>query len=265
MPQSERDAMGEMVQSLATLPMPEHVARYAREIDYDPVLGTMQLVDEAARRRGLAAVRDATVISLGRPLRDAATFRRDGGRTFEIEHTLDNGDGPGMGVYSDYIRIFQHGLTNTHLEGINHMLWDGTVYGGHRVGTPEAAHTDVMAWAERGWVTRGVLADIPALRGVDFVDWDTPVTGAEIEASLDAAGVSVEPGDALLLHMGYDAAARHAAARGIDIDGLSPEFRRPGLGGSGAEWIVEHRVALLVYDFEDAEHPDEPHAGGQLL
>lgn len=259
------DAMGEMMSRLQQLELPAHVRRAAEAGGPDPVLGTMALIDEAARRRGLAAVREARPITLGRVLRDADTFRRDGGRTFSIEHVLDNGDGPGMGVHSDYIRIFQHGMSNTHLEGINHMLWDGTVYGGHRVGTPEAAHTDVLAWAERGWVTRGVLVDVPALRGVEFVDWDTPVTGEEIERSLAQAGVVVERGDALMVHMGYDAAAVHAREHGIDIDGLSPDFKRPGLGSSGAQWLVEHGVSLLVYDFEDANHPSEPHAAGQLL
>lgn len=263
--QEPDDAMGAMVSAMSGISMPHHIARLAASPPYDSVLGSMSLVDEAARRRGMAAVRDARVITLGRTLRDGDTFRRDGGRTFQIEHVLDNGDGPGMGVYSDYLKIFQHGMQNTHLEGINHMLWDGTVYGGRRVGTSEAASADVMAWAQRGWVTRGVLADIPTLRGEPFVDWDSPVTGDEIEASLDAAGVRVQSGDAVLLHMGYEAAAEHAAAAGIDIDGLSPDWKRPGLGVSGAEWMVDNKVALIVYDFEDANHPEQPHAVAQLL
>lgn len=261
-------AMQQMVDSVAQIPLPDHIDRFARtsaEMGYDPVLGSMAFVDDAAARRGLAAVRRGRPITLGRVMRSAPTFRGDGGSTLAVETVLDNGDGPGMGVYSDYISIFQHGMTNTHLEGINHMLWDGCVYGGHQVGSPEAAVTDVMAWAERGWVTRGLMADITLQRGVDYVDWDTPVTGDEIEAALDAAGVRAQPGDAVMVHMGYEAAVPYAAANGIDIDGLSDDFKRPGLGVSGAEWLVDNRIGLLVYDFEDANRPGEPHAPGQLL
>ena len=264
----DRSTMQQMVNGLRELPMPDHIRRYAAqagEMGYDPVIGSMAFVDAAATRRGLDAVRSGRTIDLARPIRSAPTFRGDGGNTFDIRLVRDNGDGPNMGVFSEYFEMFQHGMTNTHIEGINHMLWDGTVYGGHAVGSPEAAHTDIMAWAERGWVTRGVLVDIPALRGTDYVDWDTPVTGDEIEACLASLGTQVHPGDAAMVHMGYEAAVPFAAANGIDIDGLSDDGKRPGIGTSAAEWIVDNRIGLLVYDFEDAVGTGLDHAPGQLL
>lgn len=91
---------------------------------------------------------------------------------------------------------------------------------------------------------------------------DPVVTGDEIEAAVKAAGITPQPGDALLLYMSYD---RAAAALDFDVDGPGPQFTRPGLGVSGAEWIVDNKIALVIYDFEDAMHPDEPLAQTQLL
>ena len=44
-----------------------------------------------------------------------------------------------------------------------------------------------------------------------------------------------------------------------------PNFTRPGIGVSGAEWVVDNKIGLLLYDFEDAMHPSEPFAQAQLL
>jgi hypothetical protein len=257
-----QDATAKAVEAVMNMDLPEHIARYAREIKYDPVLGTMELVTKEARMRGVAAILDFQVISLARTMRNQESFRRDGKPTLEMEFFV-NDEGGKIGVYSEHMCIDQHGLTNTHIEGINHMLWQGTVYGGHKLGTPEADKTDIMAWAERGWFTRGILADIPALRGTDYIHYDDPiVTGDEIEAALTAVGITPQPGDALILYMGYEVAQ---ATLDFDVDGPGPDFTRPGLGVTGAEWVVDNKIGLLLYDFEDAMHPSEPFAQGQLL
>jgi kynurenine formamidase len=100
-----------------------------------------------------------------------------------------------------------------------------------------------------------VHADISAVRGTDWVHADSPVTGADIDAALAQAGVTLEPGDALILDMGRD---RFEAA-GHLYGGQPPGTSRPGLGWDGARWIAEHHVSLLAWDFLDANHPDEPH------
>lgn len=146
------DAMKQALAAVADMQLPMHIARYAREIRYDAVLGTLQLVDKAARQRGFAAVRNFDVISLSRVMRNEESFRRDGKRTLEMEYFV-NGSDASVGVYSEHMGIDQRGLVNTHMEAINHMLWEGTTYGGHKLGTSEADKTDILAWAERGWVT----------------------------------------------------------------------------------------------------------------
>ena len=53
-----------------------------------------------------------------------------------------------------------------------------------------------------GVVTRGVLIDIPRLRNLPYLEAGTHVYREDIEAWEKQAGVTVGPGDALLLRVG---------------------------------------------------------------
>jgi kynurenine formamidase len=105
-----------------------------------------------------------------------------------------------------------------------------------------------------GLVTRGVLVDVAALRGSEWVSAEHPVTADDIAAALDLTGVRFCPGDALMVYMGRD---KFEAARQPYYEHFFEE-KRPGIGRSGAEWIAEHDVGMLAWDFSDANHPDEP-------
>ena len=207
----------------------------------DDRLGTANHIDAAARRRAAAAVQAGHALSLARPLVDV-----DSGRdrhAFALEVFVNEGD---IGFAMDRVELMCHGLVNTHLDALNHISLDGRFYAGRRAGDPELS--SMADLAHHGLLTRGVLADIPRSRGQDWVAVDEPVTGDDIERAL--GGTVFEPGDALLLYMGRD---RYEAAG----QGAGPV--RPGVGRSGAEWIVEHDVSLVCWDFLDAGDEREPH------
>ena len=57
----------------------------------------------------------------------------------------------------------------------------------------------------QGMFTRGVLLDVPKFRGEAYVPWGKPVTGAELAQVAESQGVTVQPGDALLVYSGREA------------------------------------------------------------
>jgi kynurenine formamidase len=59
----------------------------------------------------------------------------------------------------------------------------------------------VMNW-RGGVTTRAVLYDIAQLKGVDWVDPNTPITRADLEAWEKKSGVKIGPGDIPLLYTG---------------------------------------------------------------
>jgi kynurenine formamidase len=219
-------------------------------------LGTANLIDAAARVRGAQAVVDGTAIPLARPLVDGPSPRGDERHAFTVDVFYTEGP---IGMGSDHVEADCHGLVNTHVDAVNHLALDRTWYGGWSVDDPGGPN--VADLAAHGLVTRGVVVDVPAVRGTPWVDPDEPVDADDIERSLAVTGTRVLPGDALVLAMGRD---RYEAAGNV-MGGTRSETVVPGVGASAARWIVEHDVSILCWDFMDSNHPAEPAACVHLL
>jgi kynurenine formamidase len=201
------------------------------------VVGTVARIDAAARRRGLAAARGDTLLSLARdmPLDDPANPRA----SLEVrwKHT------DAVAISSDVLQFEPHGLSTTHLDALSHFQVEGTLYGGldHSTGS-------IAQWAG-GILTRAVFLDIPYIRGTPYVDPFTPVNATDLDTALEHAGTTIEPGDALLIYMGRDAyeAAGHTI---LPLSTCPPG--RPGIGQDGAQWISRQPLSVLCWDFVDA-------------
>jgi kynurenine formamidase len=219
--------------------------------------GTANYIDEAARRRAAAAIGTGRCVSLARALKV-----RDDGHMEDGQLRVDFSVGahvatsPGEHQQAvvtsglDVVHVSAHGLQQTHMDAFNHFSLDGKWYSGFA--TDDTEGPAVVDLATHKLFTRGVLADIPSVRGTDWVDPAEPVTGEDIDAALGAAGVTFEPGDALLLYMGrdrYEAAGHHM--------GLAGGERTPGAGPEAARWIAEHAVSMLCWDFLDAAHESQ--------
>src|SRR5262249_31381409 len=155
-----------------------------------------------------------------------------------------------MGV--DQIEIHCHGLHSTHVDALNHLGRNGTWYGDYAL--DDDAAPSIADLADAGLVTRGVFADVPAVRGTEWADGDAPVTGDDLDAAVSAAGVTFEPGDALLLRMGRDAYEAAGNVYASSVGDPPP----PGIGRSGAEWIADNRASIVGWDFLDSSHAAEP-------
>jgi kynurenine formamidase len=219
--------------------------------------GTANLIDDAARARGVASLTSGEPVSLARVLPpDPAVAGDRPGLTMETE--LEFLADP-VAMLTDHVEIDCHGLHSTHVDALNHMGRNGTWYGGFALDDPAAP--SIADLADAGMVTRGVFVDIPALRGTDWVRGNEPATGDDIDAALAASGVTFEPGDALLLRMGrdqYEAAGNVYASMGGDPP-------PPGIGFSGAEWIADHDASIVGWDFLDSTHPSQPPGAVHML
>ena len=220
--------------------------------------GTANLIDAAARARAAACIRTGDSVSLARPLLGGdynATADRPGFRHETWYRPAPDGTGWGQ----DHLVLNPHGLQNTHLDALSHVAVDGTFYGGRPVTAAEQGSADVLA--PDGLVTRAVYVDIPHHRGTDWAD--RPVDGADIDAALAAAGLVLEPGDALCLDMGRD---RFEAATGHILGG--PETEQDaggGLSADGARWVAEHQVSILAWDMLDSRDAKAAHASAHIL
>src|SRR5437868_9923712 len=88
----------------------------------------------------------------------------------------------------------------THWDALAHVSYGGTLYNGF----PASSVTDggaVRCGIDKAGpiVTRGVLLDVPRARGADRLEGAHAVGADDLDAAADLAGVTVEPGDVVLV------------------------------------------------------------------
>jgi kynurenine formamidase len=173
-----------------------------------------------------------------------------------LHHIVMGGDDPcahgipGMEVSLDFIGIAYHGLASSHIDALCHVFFEGKMYNGfdaQEVRSTGARKNSIMA-ARDGLIGRGVLLDVPRLRGTKFVDPKKPVSAAELSAAEERQKVRVGEGDLLLVSVGRDACSASNAAPGRmpPLAGLAPDC---------IDWLFERRVAVLG---SDAVHDPTP-------
>jgi hypothetical protein len=208
--------------------------------------GSIDLIDSAARLRGVASVRNGNAISLEKPVETRAGRGGESADKVQLEVQVGGQDRSVAG--GEKITIDPHGGGNTHMDSTAHMGLDNQWHGGIPAKASNADDDALVAWAQHGVATRGVMLDIVSLRGVPWVTPEEPVTGEDLDAALAATGVTLEPGDALMIYMGRD----HFDAAGNVYPTGYTKGRRSGIGVSGAQWIADQQPSLVAWDFHDA-------------
>ena len=151
--------------------------------------------------------------------------------------------GEGIEAAMDYIGVAFHGMAVSHLDALCHVFVREQMYNGFaasEVLSTGARRNSVMAGKD-GISGRGVLLDIPRLRGVDWLEIDQTISADELDAAERMQGVEVGEGDILLVATGRDA-RRRAKGPWSPAEGLA------GLDASCVSWLHDRRVAMLGCD-----------------
>jgi len=144
----------------------------------------------------------------------------------------------------DFVGAHVHGLGVTHIDALCHMFVRGRMYNDVPASEvrSDGARRNTLLALENGIVGRGVLIDLAAGRGVDFIDGSEAISLAELEATATQQGVTVGAGDILMIATGRDARRRSA-------DGaLDPADGMVGLHPECLPWLREREIAVLGSD-----------------
>ena len=218
---------------------PDYGARYRSRRNWgrwgdDDQVGAVNLITPEKRAAAAGLVRTGRTVSLSRVFEPPQHFMQKGSL-----------GGPG-GFVVDYLGFIYHGGVVTHIDALCHIWDEDGMWQGRdpdvEVTTQGANFGSITHWSN-GIITRGVLLDVPRHRGEPHVTVENPVMGEELEAIASAQGVTVEPGDALLVHSGWQSYTDSASGEALG---------GPGLHASCAEFIRDHDVALLGWDLMDA-------------
>jgi kynurenine formamidase len=204
-------------------------------------MGTVNLITAAKRKQAAALVRDGVTISLA--------------RTIEVDKAIDNpspfghemtatGANPLAGAYAmDTLTVSYHGYGHTHMDSLSHMFYQGHMYNGFSKDevTKQGAQKLAVTNFKNGIVTRGILMDIPRLKGVPFLEPGQPIYPEDLDAWEKKAGIQVQPGDVIFIRTGRW--TRRNARGPWDVSTQSA-----GLHASCVPWIKQHDVAMIGSD-----------------
>ena len=149
----------------------------------------------------------------------------------------------GLQFVKDYIGSDFHYDGHSHLDALCHVSYRGHLFGGvsDTSTTADGASLGDVDTVRDGIVGRGVLLDIPRLRGTSWVEPGDEVGPDELTAAEHSQGVHIGSGDILLVRTGHN--------RRLDELGPWDTARsKAGLHPSVAHLLSQRQVAVLGSD-----------------
>jgi kynurenine formamidase len=200
----------------------------------DDQLGSANLVTPAKRKQAVALVKSGITVSLAHnPLTEKA---EDNANPFE--HTMLRG------FSMDRYSVSYHGYAHSHIDALCHILYKDQTYNGYAradVNTEKGCTKLGIDNLKNGIVTRGILVDMPRLRGVEYLEPGTPIYVEDLEAWEKKAGVKMSSGDVMLVRTGR-------WARRAKLGPWNVGQNAAGLHASVASWVKQRGVAFVGGD-----------------
>ncbi len=200
-------------------------------------LGTLNLITPEKRAAAARLVRSGRAVSAARPLPTEPSVENPNPVAHHMIGTATEGWG------ADYFAIASHGFATSHIDALCHIFHDGKLYNGYPIEKVTAHGALELGIHELrdGVVSRGVLLDIPRVRGVPYLEKGEPIFPEDLERAEQDARLHVEPGDLLLVRTGRWALRQ---ARGP----WDPRQSSAGLDASCLPWLHARGVAALGCD-----------------
>jgi kynurenine formamidase len=216
----------------------------------DDEVGTLNLIDDAARRRGAASVVTGQAVALGLPLSEADGIQLGfvEGRvnpTRTMVH-VNKPEGPDPDFVSFSEDVFSMATqAATHWDALAHCSQAGHIYNGYPASTVtmEGGATRCGIHRAGAVVSRGVLLDVARALGREVLEPGYPIAPADLDAACDLARVDLEPGDIVLVRTGQMV---HLEPERRDL--VAYTWPSPGLTIETASWFHAHDVAAVATD-----------------
>jgi len=204
----------------------------------DDQIGALNLITPAKRKQAASLVKEGVSVSMAG---DPDTVKAvDNPNPYEFKM---------LTIGTDQIGVNYHGIAHTHLDSLSHINDNGVFFNGYK---PDADTVMKQGHAKNsihnlknGIFTRGILIDIPRLKGVPYLEPGTPIYVEDLEAWEKKAGVKVSAGDALFVRTGVWARRK---AVGPWLRGRAEGGRSAGLDPSVIPWLKQRDIAIMGSD-----------------
>jgi len=213
----------------------------------DDEKGTLNYITPEHIRTAASLVRSGRSVSLAIPINKVAGPDNPNPPLHHITHNHDIDIPQGEPHFVlDFFGSVCHGDCHTHLDSLCHVSYRKKLYNDTPVSIVSSHGPkcmDITAYAQ-GIVGRGVLLDIPRLRGVKWLEPGDAVRREELEAAEKAQGVALGEGDIFLSRTGHH-------RRRLELGPWNPDYEGEGRAGLHVDTIPllhERKVAVFLPD-----------------
>ncbi len=203
--------------------------------------------------RAARLIRTGEVIEIGHVLGPAMPFF--GTRRFDVhtKRTFMNQPSNRRGSNEELV-VSEIGQVGTQFDGFAHQTHEDSMYNCHKVSEQETRSGFKKLGVEKVGMlmTRGILIDVAGLKGVETLPDAYEITVADLEQALERQKLSINAGDAILIHTGWGRLYGKDNARYVKSC--------PGVGVKAAEWLVAKDPMLVGADnwpVEVSPNPDK--------
>lgn len=210
----------------------------------DDERGALHHLDPSRVAEAATLVRDGVSVSLSLPLctEVAPDCPQPAEHAMTMLADVDIGSGS-LRFAKDYVGVDYHGDGHSHVDALCHVAYRGSLYNGAPAGavSSDGASVEAIDTLRDGLVGRGVLLDIPRLRGAKWLEPGEHVVLEDLEAAEAEQDVAVREGDILLVRTGH---ARRLSEHGV----WTTSEAKAGLHPAAARFLAARGVAALGSD-----------------
>jgi kynurenine formamidase len=226
--------------------------------------GTLNYITPEHVRTAASFVRSGRTVSLSLPINTVAGPDNPRPALHYMVRTFDSASPQGEPQFAtDFLGSEVHGNCKTHLDALCHNAYKGKLYNGKPTDSVTSRGStvfDITTYAH-GIVGRGVLLDVPRLRGVKWLEPGEAVTREDLEASERSQGVALREGDIFLFRTGHH---RRRLELGPWDNGYTGEGRA-GLHATTMLLLHERKVAAFLPDGDGETIPSNVEGVGSPI
>jgi kynurenine formamidase len=203
--------------------------------------------------RAAKLIRTGEVFELGAVLSpDQKEAFINAGRQFNI-YTKPSVPASNARQIQEELVVSELGQIGTQFDALAHQMWGGSFYNCHKysdIVTPRG-HKKLGVENVGSLITRGVLIDVAALKGVDMLPNSYVITPEDLQQALARAKMTLQPGDAVVIRTGWSKLMGKENQR----YGTIPA----GIGVAAGQWLVTQDPMMIAADNCCVEvRPSEP-------
>ena len=191
--------------------------------------------------RAARLIRTGQVIELGQVL--SASMPLQATRQFEVhtKRTVMNPESNRRGSNEEIV-IAEIGQVGTQFDGFSHQTIGSSMYNCFKVDdiATRTGFSKLGIEQVGALMTRGVLIDVAALKGVEILPDTYEITPADLQEALRRQNLTLQPGDAVIVNTGWGRLWGKDNARYMRTS--------PGLGVAGSEWLARQDPMLVGMD-----------------